>query len=106
MSVKEKLSSAINQNQKDCKYKFLNNIVALQSIAKDLYRDKEQNILLMQEKLKLLNPIAILQNGWARVSNKKGKVNSVVNLNIDDELKIEFIDGNARTKVVEFEKIN
>lgn len=106
LSVKEKLSSAINQNQKDCKYKFLNNIVALQSIAKDLYRDKEQNILLMQEKLKLLNPIAILQNGWARVSNKNGKVNSIVNLNIDDELKIEFIDGNARTKVVEFEKIN
>lgn len=98
--LKEKLSSAIFQNQKDYKYKFQNTVVTLQSIAKDLNSVKEQKLVLMQEKLKLLNPITILQNGWARVSNKNNKINSVKNININDEITVEFIDGSAKTKVL------
>lgn len=102
--LKERLSLAFDQKIGDNKHKLLSSITKLQSIAKSLYDVKEGDLKIMQEKLTILNPLAILQNGWARVSNEFGKVDSVNKVNEDERLTVEFLDGQVISKVIRIEK--
>ncbi len=62
--------------------------------------EKENSLKLLNSRLLLLNPVDILNRGWAKVYNNNKNVESVDNVTINDTLKIELKDGQILTNVV------
>lgn len=55
-------------------------------------------------KLNSNNPLTILKNGYAKIEKDGKRVVTTDQLNVSDNVKINFIDGYANSKVLEVEK--
>ena len=68
--------------------------------------DKENKFAMLLGKLNALSPLAVMQRGYAVAKESGGKIiKSVSQISANDDLKIEFADGNAVCKVCEVNKI-
>lgn len=68
--------------------------------------DKENIFAMLLGKLNALSPLAVMQRGYAVAKESGGKIiKSVSQISANDDLKIEFADGNAVCKVCEVNKI-
>lgn len=67
----------------------------------DTFNLKSDSVKKLGAKLETLNPVSVLNRGYA-IAQKDGKnINSVKELKIDDEIKLTLKDGTVKTKVVE-----
>lgn len=68
--------------------------------------DKENIFAMLLGNLNALSPLAVMQRGYAVAKESGGKIiKSVSQISANDDLKIEFADGNAVCKVCEVNKI-
>lgn len=68
--------------------------------------DKENKFAMLLGKLNALSPLAVMQRGYAVAKESGGKIiKSVSQISANDDVKIEFADGNAVCKVCEVNKI-
>lgn len=64
--------------------------------------DKENKFAMLLGKLNALSPLAVMQRGYAVAKESGGKIiKSVSQISANDDVKIEFADGNAVCKVCE-----
>ena len=56
------------------------------------------------EQLDLLSPLKILSRGYSIVERDEKLVKQVADLQVDDQVRIQFIDGHARAQIIELEK--
>ena len=47
------------------------------------------------------DPLKLINNGYVKVYNNNNVIKSIKDLNIDNEIKIELIDGYALSKITE-----
>lgn len=68
--------------------------------------DKENKFAMLLGKLNALSPLAVMQRGYAVAKESGGKIiKSVSQISANDDVKIEFADGNAVCKVCEVNQI-
>lgn len=68
--------------------------------------DKENKFAMLLGKLNALSPLAVMQRGYAVAKESGGKIiKSVSQISVNDDVKIEFADGNAVCKVCEVNQI-
>lgn len=68
--------------------------------------DKENKFAMLLGKLNALSPLAVMQRGYAVAKESGGKIiKSVLQISANDDVKIEFADGNAVCKVCEVNQI-
>ena len=68
--------------------------------------DKENKFAMLLGKLNALSPLAVMQRGYAVAKESGGKIiKSVSQISANDDVKIEFADGNAICKVCEVNQI-
>ena len=111
-NIKNKKNIIVNLNQK---IEFLNPINKINNYKKDLKQTKDKlnqninhiilikqnNFKMILEKVEILNPIAILSRGYS-ITKKDNKVlNSVHNINVNDELNVKLKDGEIKVNVKE-----
>src|SRR5690554_6013313 len=66
-----------------------------------LLEDKDQKLNSLQEILKRVNPLSIMQRGFTITKNKDNKVlSSIKDVNVNEEIEITFHDGLANAKVL------
>lgn len=100
----EKINTLIITNVKDKENKL--NILKNSHILlnpNEIY--KNESILLghLIDKLELINPLKVLQRGYSVTYKEDKIVNSIKDINKDDELKIKLADGIINTKVIDKE---
>lgn len=66
-----------------------------------LYKFKEQKLIGLVEKLEVLNPMNTLKRGYTIVKCQEKIVSDIKQIKKDDELEIQFKNGNVVTKVIE-----
>ena len=77
----------------------------IERISSDVLEKKRNEFALMNEKLKLLNPLNLLSRGYSIVSkNDETTVKTIKGIRKEDELKIRVTDGVILTKVICKEK--
>ena len=70
------------------------------------FGDKENKFAMLLGKLNALSPLAVMQRGYAVAKKSGGKIiKSVSQISANDDVKIEFADGNAVCKVCEVNQI-
>ncbi len=68
--------------------------------------DRDNKFALLLGKLNALSPLAVMQRGYSVAKEKNGKIiKSVSQISAEDNVKIEFADGNAVCRVCEVNKI-
>lgn len=67
----------------------------------DTYNLKSDSVKKLGAKLETLNPVSVLNRGYAIAQKDSMNINSVKELKIDDEIKLTLKDGTVKTKVVE-----
>ncbi|NLL68977.1 MAG: exodeoxyribonuclease VII large subunit [Acholeplasmataceae bacterium] len=66
-----------------------------------LYQHKEHQYQIQLTKLNSLNPLKTLEKGFGVITKEQKLIRSVSDVNLDDTIDIEIIDGTIRTKVIE-----
>ena len=67
---------------------------------------KKINLQCFSASLNALSPLAVMQRGYAVAKESGGKIiKSVSQISANDDVKIEFADGNAVCKVCEVNQI-
>ena len=66
-----------------------------------ILKDKAKELSLYTEKLKVLNPLSIMEKGFSIVYKDEHIVKSVKNINKDDVVTIRFIDGSKKAIITE-----
>ena len=72
----------------------------LQNNAKLQFKQKQQELILLNEKLNALNPLSILMRGYGIVQKDDCLVKSVKQLNVDNTVDIVLSDGKAKAKII------
>ena len=67
----------------------------------DNFNLKSDSVKKLGAKLETLNPVSVLNRGYAIAQKDRKNINSVKELKIDDEIKLTLKDGTVKTKVVE-----
>ncbi len=67
----------------------------------DTFNLKSDSVKKLGAKLETLNPVSVLNRGYAIAQKDSTNINSVKELKIDDEIKLTLKDGTVKTKVVE-----
>ena len=67
----------------------------------DTFNLKSDSVKKLGAKLETLNPVSVLNRGYAIAQKDRKNINSVKELKIDDEIKLTLKDGSVKTKVVE-----
>ena len=62
---------------------------------------KVQELSLYTEKLKVLNPLLIMEKGFSIVYKDEKIVKSKNDLSANDTVELKFIDGSIKAKIVE-----
>lgn len=65
-----------------------------------LYKFKEQKLLALIEKLEVLNPMNTLKRGYTIVKRDNKVISDIHQLKKEDELVVQFKNGNVITKVM------
>ena len=66
-----------------------------------LLENKDQKLNSLQEILKRVNPLSIMQRGFTITKNKDNKIlSSIKDVNLDEEIEITFHDGLANAKIL------
>ena len=74
----------------------------INSAFETVFKEKANRLSVVSSKLAALNPMAVLSRGYAAVFDGDGKViNSVSDLNKDDEIALEVADGKAKAKITD-----
>lgn len=68
-----------------------------------LYEDKMKKTNHLIEKLEILNPLSALKRGYSIVKKDNKCINSIKNLNKNDNINIRLYDGNVEAKILEVE---
>ncbi len=63
------------------------------------FDEKKNDTLKLIEVIEKLNPLKILQNGYAVVENNDKKINFVAETNVGDNIKIKMIDGDIEATI-------
>ncbi|MDL2311233.1 hypothetical protein LJC13_04580, partial [Peptostreptococcaceae bacterium OttesenSCG-928-C18] len=58
----------------------------------------------IMSKLESFNPQKIFKQGYIKISGIKGDIKSIENLDIDEIVKMYFLDGVASARIVDKEK--
>ena len=66
-----------------------------------ILKDKIKELSLYTEKLKVLNPLSIMEKGFSIVYRDDEIIKSSKNLNKDDVVTIRFIDGSKKATIME-----
>lgn len=96
----EKISDKFIHKIKEKNSSFNQIVNKLSMLGDKFVIEKENSLKLLNSRLLLLNPVDILNRGWAKVYNNNKNVESVDNVTINDTLKIELKDGQILTNVV------
>lgn len=56
------------------------------------------------EKLKVLNPLNVLQRGFSIVKQDDKYIKNIKDIDMDKSLNIEFSDGTIETKIVQIKE--
>lgn len=68
--------------------------------AKTQFAMKQQNLILLNEKLSALNPLAILARGYGMINKDEHLIKNVHQLAVDDTVDIVLSDGMAKAKII------
>ena len=66
-----------------------------------MYKDKENDVRHLIEKLDILNPLYVLKRGYSIVKKDDKNISSIDEFKKDDEINIMVKDGNIKAKVME-----
>lgn len=110
-SKKQKLDLIIEKLNSILKIKLDKNFDRLNFLANSyilknpslLYQNKQDNLNNIIEKLELINPLKVLKRGYSVTYSNDKIINSVKNLNENDNLKIKLSDGLIFTKIEKVE---
>ena len=86
--------------------KYMTNLLKLKNdrlnnIIKILLKNKEHQLMMNINTLKLVNPLNILEKGYSLVTKDSKVINEATKLNKDDDINIRFHKGNIKAKVME-----
>ena len=97
----EKINTLMISNVKD-KENILNNLKNSYILLNpsEIYKKDVINLGHIIEKLELINPLKVLQRGYAVTYKEDKIINSIKDVNKDDELRIKLSDGIINTKVI------
>lgn len=83
-----------------------NNISKISLLSKSLYRnyetllkEKQGKVISLYNRLDSLNPVKVLLRGYSVALKDKKTINSVKNIEIDDEISVLMSDGRIKCKV-------
>lgn len=96
----QKLSLICSQAFAQKKNAFLQNLNKLSMIGDNFFLGKENVLNILSNKLNLLNPIEILNRGWAKVYKDKQPIETINNVELEDNLVVELKDGKLKAKVI------
>ena len=96
-NIAKEMKSKINVNS----LKLDNAIIKFDKSMDGLVTSNENTIKLISNSIEKLNPKAIAEKGYVRLSQNGNKVKSISQLKKEDKLAVELIDGNAIVKVID-----
>ena len=77
----------------------------LDMVEHNQYKNKKYEIDIFTAKLEAISPLNTLKRGFAIALDTSGNViSSVKNTKIDDTLKVSFVDGTVKAKIIEIDK--
>ena len=91
-------------NQSEMEIGMLENKLA--SMVDKLMTQKEHDLILLTQKLEQLNPVRIMQMGWARATKNNQIIHSMDDVENGEEIKVELCDGVIDCLVQQKEKKN
>ena len=78
----------------------------LEQAQVQLMKDKKQQFQRVIQQLDLLSPLKIMNRGYGILQQEETIIKSVVQLEVNQELTIQLVDGTVRSKVTSVEKGN
>ena len=78
-------------------------ITQIDALIKKRVEDKVYSFNILNTKLQTINPLALMEKGYAVVKKNKNVIKGISDIKVNDLLDIEIKDGTIKTKVVEKE---
>ena len=97
----EKLNNLIFKKANNDGNNFFSIVKNLVFLANNTFINKEHELALLLNKIDLLNPLNCVNKGWVKIKNSKRYLNSVKDIKKNEEVFIEFKDGEIKTLVTE-----
>ncbi len=97
----EKLNSLILQKENYESNAFSSIVKNLVFLANNTFINKEHKLVLLHNKIELLNPLNSVNKGWVKIKNSKKYLNSIKDIKKNEEVLVEFKDGKIKTLVTE-----
>ena len=98
--IKTKLINSLNQIIYQEEAKFKHNSIKLTNDLENLVHQKYYELGLIETTLNKINPKLILQKGYAKIEQEGKSINSLKTLDLDNNLSINFYDGNIDAKPI------
>lgn len=76
----------------------------LNKVVTDKYVNKFYQMEVIAEKLKVLNPLNVLQRGFSIVKQDDKYIKNIKDIDMDKSLNIELSDGTVETKIVQIKE--
>lgn len=76
----------------------------LNKVVTDKYVNKLHQMEVIAEKLKVLNPLNVLQRGFSIVKQDDKYIKNIKDIDMDKSLNIELSDGTIETKIVQIKE--
>lgn len=76
----------------------------LNKVVTDKYVNKFHQMEVIAEKLKVLNPLNVLQRGFSIVKQDDKYIKNIKDIDMDKSLNIELSDGTVETKIVQIKE--
>ena len=73
----------------------------LDSAVSNILKTSEAQLRMLSEKLKLLNPLLVIEKGFVPVYADSKRVRAVSEISDNDELLVRFVDGSIKCVVKE-----
>lgn len=80
--------------------------VRLMQAYMHMFSSKTAKFDVERAKLESLNPLAVMDKGFAVISKQKHVITSIKQLNIDDTIELQLKDGSAKANIVAIEEVS
>ena len=77
---------------------------SLTNATKERCNTEKHSLALLAQQLESLNPLEMMVKGFAKVEHNDKPITSVVQLNLDDDIRVTFADGYVNATVKEIHK--
>ncbi len=101
--TKNHIKIKLNQEKKHLNY--LQNLHILKNPL-NLYKNAEKSLLVLLDKLEILNPLSVLKRGFSVTYLNDAVINNISLIKKDDIIITRLFSGNIKSKIIELEEKN